>query len=83
MAKITIDTKKTTATIKFSKSEESMAKLLLTFLDKDSVIKPETNQSFMQKLRSKVVKEIVLNLNSSSITKEEILSMLSAMDDLK
>lgn len=78
MAKIIIDTKKATATIAFSAKEESLAKLLISFLDPSVVVSPTINDSFLKRLRTKVIKNVVLDLNNPYVKKDTIMALLKA-----
>jgi len=83
MAKIIIDTQKGWATIEFNTKEEPMAKLLVSFLDPSVVISPTITDSFLKKLRSKVIKKLVLDLNNQHVKKDTILSILKANPTIK
>lgn len=72
MAKISIDTKKSIAIIDFDKSEERLAKLLLTFTNKDALVQSKLD-ALLKKAGAITVK---LDLKHSSVSKETVLALL-------
>ena len=69
-----------TMKIQFSSSEREWSNLLLVFVDKKAVIKPNTKgPAFIKNLMKNSIKEIVLDLSAPGITKDTILALLPSM----
>lgn len=83
MAKVEIDSKKGIAIIKFTKSEEPLAKLLSSFFDPKAIVSPTINDSFFKNIRQKAFPKLELDLDHSSVSKEVILSILKIVDEVK
>jgi hypothetical protein len=78
--KVKYDPKKNTMKIQFSGSEREWSNLLLVFIDKDAVLKPNVkSNNFTSNLMKNFIKEIILDLNHAGITKEAILGLLPTM----